>query len=88
MVFRSTLGLRLGFRLIAIALLSLGISQTTLSQVAPSAALLEAFSLIEAQEYEQARPILEAEVQAGDAVAAFRSILLPCLVLEGLHEEK
>ena len=71
MVFRSTLGLRLGFRLIAIALLSLGISQTTLSQVAPSAALLEAFSLLEAQKYEQARPLLEAEVQAGDAVAAF-----------------
>ena len=71
MVFRSPLGLRLDYRMIAIALLSLGISQPTLSQVAPSAALLEAFSLLEAQEYEQARPMLEAEVQAGDAVAAF-----------------
>lgn len=71
MVFRSPLGLRLDYRMIAIVLLALGISQPTLSQVAPSAALLEAFSLLEAQEYEQARPILEAEVQAGDAVAAF-----------------
>ena len=71
MVFRSPLRLLLGYRLIAIALLSLGISKPTLSQVAPSAALLEAFSLLEAQEYEQARPMLEAEVQAGDAVAAF-----------------
>ena len=71
MVFRSPLGLLLGYRLIVIALLSLGISKPTLSQMAPSAALLEAFSLLEAQEYEQARPMLEAEVQAGDAVAAF-----------------
>lgn len=71
MVFRSPLGLRLGCRLIAIVLLALGISQPTFSQVIPSPALLKAFRLLEAQEYEQARPILEAEVQAGDAVAAF-----------------
>ena len=71
MVFRSPFRPYLGYRLIAITFLSLGISQPTLSQVAPSAALLEAFSLLEAEEYEQARPLLEAEVQAGDAVAAF-----------------
>ena len=71
MVFRSPLGLRLGCWLIAIVLLALGISQPTFGQVIPSPALLKAFRLLEAQEYEQARPILEAEVQAGDAVAAF-----------------
>ena len=73
MVFRSPLGLRLDYRMIAIVLLALGISQPTFSQVIPSPALLKAFRLLEAQEYEQARPILEAEVQAGDAVAAFNS---------------
>lgn len=71
MVFRSPLRLLLGYRLIAIALLSLGISKPTLSQVTPSESLLKAFTLLEAQEYEQARPLLEAEVRAGDAVAAF-----------------
>lgn len=71
MVFRSPLRLLLGYRLIAIALLSLGISKPTLSQVTLSESLLKAFTLLEAQEYEQARPLLEAEVRAGDAVAAF-----------------
>lgn len=71
MVFRSPLRLLLGYRLIAIALLSLGISKPTLSQVTPSESMLKAFTLLEAQEYEQARPLLEAEVRAGDAVAAF-----------------
>lgn len=71
MVLRSPMHLSLGRRLIAAALLSLCISQPTLSQVTPSESLLKAFTLLEAQEYEQARPLLEAEVRAGDAVAAF-----------------
>ena len=71
MVLRSPMHLSLGRRLIAAALLSLCISQPTLSQVTPSESLLKAFTLLKAQEYEQARPLLEAEVRAGDAVAAF-----------------
>lgn len=71
MAFRSLSDLRSACRLFVVALLSFCINQSATSQAAPSAKLLKAFDLLEAQQYEQARPLLETQVQSGDAVAAY-----------------